>query len=771
MLKITILTIAAFLIFYPLKYTQASQTQGTIDPIHKYAWGEKIGWINFSTSGGNVLVTDSSITGYAWSANYGWINLSPSTSGVKNNGYGDLSGYAWSENLGWINFDNVSIDAEGYFQGIAEGEISGQISLNCSNSASCSSSDYKVKTEWRGRSERPSCNNSLDDDQDGRVDYPNDPGCLSQSDTNETDAGSVPAYLLPQPAERPSEGSSAEPEKEETIILPEQAEKEPEELEKAEKPEKEKDKEKKPELKPAESLKEKIIAKIPFLKKKITKEKEKNKEQGEEEESFLAYLKKSLDLIIPKLAKLKFPKTKDLELKETVPKETPLALKGNWKILPGEPLKKFVLGPLPKGVNNLAQKFSRLEETFRQVGIVKVTDIKKLENIPLKLPGLTRAAIEEIFNELKVKRVADVGKINNLPLSSQELQDLEKVFKGIKIAKMPDFQQLKETEVTLPGLMEMMGLSGKEIKPGSLAQLKNLPLAQLTPQLKEKVPSEVIFARTAGELIDFNIDVSVSENGQVSQKISTLAGKDVVLAVKPENKARKVKGYVTYNGKNKTSSLTPLKKLISEFSFSFPAARAEAPSFIEEKLVLLEFEYLDPDNDGIYTALIRTPVVEGEYEIVTVIEYQDPDLGTRALKLTTIIDPEGYIFEKIKGKEARIPGAIVTLFKLDQESKEYLAWPASEYEQENPQITDETGKYSFLVPEGNYYLKVESPGYLAYEGKPFNVKEGKGVHMNIELKTRYWLLNELDWKTAALFIVIMLLIYNFYRDKKREKNN
>ena len=89
--------------------------------------------------------------------------------------------------------------------------------------------------------------------------------------------------------------------------------------------------------------------------------------------------------------------------------------------------------------------------------------------------------------------------------------------------------------------------------------------------------------------------------------------------------------------------------------------------------------------------------------------------------------------------------------------------------QENPQITDATGKYSFLVPEGSYYLKVVAPGYLIYDGKPFQVKEGSGVHFYIELKTKYWFLKIIDWKTILLVLVIILLLYNFYRDKIIEK--
>src|SRR3989338_3447332 len=82
----------------------ASTSDGTIDTTAKWVWSEKIGWINFGVTSGNVHVTDIGLTGYAWNELYGWINLDPGTSGVANNSEGTLSGSAWGENIGWIDF-------------------------------------------------------------------------------------------------------------------------------------------------------------------------------------------------------------------------------------------------------------------------------------------------------------------------------------------------------------------------------------------------------------------------------------------------------------------------------------------------------------------------------------------------------------------------------------------------------------------------------------------------------------------------------------------
>jgi len=94
---------------------------GNIDAADKYAWGENIGWQNWSpTHGGVTVVTNGAsgyLKGYAWAENVGWVNLGDGTGpyandsatdwGVNIDASGKLSGYAWGENVGWISFSNA----------------------------------------------------------------------------------------------------------------------------------------------------------------------------------------------------------------------------------------------------------------------------------------------------------------------------------------------------------------------------------------------------------------------------------------------------------------------------------------------------------------------------------------------------------------------------------------------------------------------------------------------------------------------------------------
>ncbi len=132
--------------FFLVKPVFASTTDGTISD--GYVWSEKIGWINFKATNGNVRITDTALIGDAWSDLYGWITLNPANGGVINNSEGVLSGTAWGTNIGWIDFSGVTINSEGIFSGTANGVNTGVVNFSCTNCL--------VQTDWRPASNRAS---------------------------------------------------------------------------------------------------------------------------------------------------------------------------------------------------------------------------------------------------------------------------------------------------------------------------------------------------------------------------------------------------------------------------------------------------------------------------------------------------------------------------------------------------------------------------------------------------------------------------------------
>ena len=101
-----------FLFLSFASHTLASTTSGTITSPQSFAWSENAGWIDFVASSSAITITDSALTGYAFAESLGWISLNCSNTSscgtvdykVSNNAEGVLSGNAWSENAGWIDF-------------------------------------------------------------------------------------------------------------------------------------------------------------------------------------------------------------------------------------------------------------------------------------------------------------------------------------------------------------------------------------------------------------------------------------------------------------------------------------------------------------------------------------------------------------------------------------------------------------------------------------------------------------------------------------------
>ncbi|MEA3399465.1 MAG: carboxypeptidase-like regulatory domain-containing protein [Patescibacteria group bacterium] len=687
---------------------------GTIDDTYKYAWGENIGWINFGCDNCNVSVRDSEITGHAWSKQYGWILLNPPTIlRINNNGEGDLGGYAWGSSVGWIDFEDVYINESGEFYGYAiVKHDNSRINFSCDGVInSCATADFKVKTDWQPVSAR--------------------------SGGGPAGGGVYGGFF----------GGGDDKDKDK---------------DKDKKEDKEKDKYDRPKP-PIRDIISVIIDK--------------------NSDNFLKFLgiKKKKEIIVTK--------------------EAPFSLKAKWNLLPVKEIKEFVFAPLPYEVRRLVSQFPELGDTLRAVGVKRFSDLERLVGVNFKIEGLEE--VDETLRNIGVEKLSDLEKLKIIALNTPEICDsqktfdtlgvhnlkdldslegvsaqipkvcdVEKVLADLGVEKLSDINDLKEVTFNVPGLSDIEGHLTTGLKTGKISLTQGLPVSDLPLIAKKNLPTEFVFTRSNQGLIDLDVALSVSTQGKVNQKISSLPGKTLKLVVKPISKARSVTGYIVF--KSATPRITKrdilLKSLTASAIFSFNGLAEEQaePITVENKLVLGSFEYEDNDGDGIYTAEVETPVVPGEYEIITVIEYIDPTLGVRQMRMITVIDPEGYVFEKSDGKETRIPSAIVSLYWLNPATKDYELWPAEKYQQENPQITDVRGTYSFLVPEGSYHFEVEAPGYRSHQGKVFIVTEGNGLHKNIELKSGRGL-KSLDWKTVLLIAVFALLLYNLYSNTLKGK--
>ncbi|MFA5934346.1 MAG: LamG-like jellyroll fold domain-containing protein [Candidatus Paceibacterota bacterium] len=324
----------------------------------------------------------------------------------------------------------------------------------------------------------------------------------------------------------------------------------------------------------------------------------------------------------------------------------------------------------------------------------------------------------------------NIGEI--VPSEMVNLINLPVAFKNI-INKFPTITSLNNDlsmgGVLLPGLAEYFGLSN------------NISISNFTQTQSNKVPTNLIFVRTFDESIDLNVKLSVSNEGFTTQKLNTIQGQLLKFAVKPESKAKRIDGYLM-------------------FQESYVKQNASVLDAVEEReLVVAKFDYKDSGN-GIWTADVSSPYTLGQYELKTIISYEDKTKEQRELSMIVLVDPEGYIYEKIGGdKEIRIANAVSSIYWKNPETSTYELWPGDNFKQKNPQTTDVTGRYSFLVPPGDYYLTVTALGYSDYQSESFKVEESKGVFMNVEMKGEFGWGKVFKVQNIFTLIVSIALIY------------
>ncbi|HCC60123.1 MAG TPA: hypothetical protein DEP95_02840 [Candidatus Staskawiczbacteria bacterium] len=414
-------------------------------------------------------------------------------------------------------------------------------------------------------------------------------------------------------------------------------------------------------------------------------------------------------------------------------------------------------------INNATEQISNLAEKaadfYKNTIINNFQEPEQVSFPPIEetVTPETPAALQNQWNLIQQKRF---NEISILPLPDEikqlalDFPSFQETLEKVGFTKPEDVEKIRVAKLSFPGLAETLGRVSAGINPSNFS-IKD----------KIKMPTNFIFARVTEDKIDFKTKVSLASDNDVTKSITTLQNKPLYLIVKPDKPAKKVTGYIVFKS---VSSESALKEFAAGLSPALSASLIDAFTLPQQpgqeikatkELVLNKFEYQDSDKDGIYTATITSPAVAGKYEIKTIIDYISQDYSSAELNMIMVVDPEGYVYRKISDNdEARIKGAEVTIYWLNPETKQFEIWPAKDFQQENPQTTDNTGKYSFLVPEGFYYIEVKAEGYIPYKGDIFEVQEGSGVHTNIELKIANWWQRTFTIERVLLGLITILLL-------------
>ncbi|MCR4673364.1 MAG: leucine-rich repeat domain-containing protein, partial [Lachnospiraceae bacterium] len=208
----------------------------------------------------------------------------------------------------------------------------------------------------------------------------------------------------------------------------------------------------------------------------------------------------------------------------------------------------------------------------------------------------------------------------------------------------------------------------------------------------------------------------------VGDTLDNKATKFIISVAGSADTAATVFPYLQIAGKA-CKAISKLEKLPSDVAKMREAVYARNYSPEEQARILAEIDVYDnafaaytviaaiagigivisPPGAAVYIGYLLVTAVAD-----TLFEYWKYKLQKGESILDWIIDPSGYVYEGVT--DNRLEGATVTAYYNDGSGGSVL-WDASEYQQENPLLTDSGGRYAWDVPEGQWQVKAELDGY------------------------------------------------------------
>jgi hypothetical protein len=129
-------------------------------------------------------------------------------------------------------------------------------------------------------------------------------------------------------------------------------------------------------------------------------------------------------------------------------------------------------------------------------------------------------------------------------------------------------------------------------------------------------------------------------------------------------------------------------------------------------------------ENGRYTATFTPP----SGNLVMLLQ-----LGCDIVQIGAVIDPDGFVYDADDGVSSTLADVTVTLYMSDTVRQRWVLWPANLYSQQNPQVTDDSGYYSFFVPPGDYQIRAEKAGFEFFISDTITVVDDL-IRLNIPLQ-------------------------------------
>ena len=243
----------------------------------------------------------------------------------------------------------------------------------------------------------------------------------------------------------------------------------------------------------------------------------------------------------------------------------------------------------------------------------------------------------------------------------------------------------------------------------------------------------------------------ILESPALQKPLRLTTGASLKASIKPSKPTKTIRVMIIFKKARESGYLNNNCFRLAFVSPALAQTPGENQSAPESGWQVVEYDLTDLDGDGVFEGEINLPEATGEYVIKTVFYYQDGLVEN--IEIETLIDPLGYVYQIVADKELRISQAKISLFRFNPEKDKFELWPAQDYNQENSQITGKTGEYSFLVPEGKYYLTTSAAGYQDYQSEEFTVLEGDFISRDIELTETPSIKAKRGWLTFPIILV------------------
>jgi len=386
--------------------------------------------------------------------------------------------------------------------------------------------------------------------------------------------------------------------------------------------------------------------------------------------------------------------------------------------------------------------------------IEKITKPKR-ETKPPTTPPFLKPYIPtpkvEITPKLEELFVSPLNLPEPLKTLAERVEKFRQKLERIGLRQYEDIKKFVGIKLNVPTLSEILNIT------------KNLSSSYILKAYKEFIPSDVLIIKSKSKILDIPIYVNINSQENITLDIKTLKNETLELIYKPSAEVKSIKGYLIYKGRRELSFFDKLENFYFRLT-----ANIQGLNISEKGLILKEFDFEDKFKTGVYLAEVHIPNKVGIYQIKTIANYKE--LPPKETKVETFVDPSGYVYESVLGKEIRVEGAKVFLYWFNPKNNKIELWPAKEYLQENPQVTNKSGEYSFLVPPGKYLIKVEKEGYLPYQSTVLDIKDSDYINFAIELKhKRVFFLSLIDWKIVLIILLGAIILWLTVRRKKQEE--